>query len=109
PERKPEQSFGEIYRNLEDPPSKQNYLQQQIIGLVRSILRLDGNEDLDYNTDLGSLGIDSLMYAELWNSLNKLLRNENEKCSTFIHPDIVKECETVGQLVCEMEKLISKL
>ncbi|CAL8112503.1 unnamed protein product [Orchesella dallaii] len=97
-------SSDEFWAELDAAPdreSKLNVFKNNIKRFVRSLLRIDVNENIGDTVDFQSLGIDSLMMLEMKNSLQNILGSR-----LIITASQVRDCNNVNLLANRLLDMI---
>ncbi|CAL8129043.1 unnamed protein product [Orchesella dallaii] len=95
----------EFWQKYEDskpePDHKLSLLKEQIKNILRTVLKLDGSDNITEDGNFQEMGVDSLMFVEIKNHLQALLGSR-----VVVNPSAIKDSNTVNLLANTLVKVI---
>ncbi|CAL8084892.1 unnamed protein product [Orchesella dallaii] len=93
--------FWERYDSKSEIEERTNVIKEQLKSILRSILKLDDADKVDNNADFQEMGVDSLMFVEIKNSLQSMLGDR-----LSVNASTLKDCSNINVLADTLVGLI---
>ncbi|CAL8143533.1 unnamed protein product [Orchesella dallaii] len=93
--------FWELYDSKDVLEEKAEVIKEQLRSMLRSILKLDDSDKVDDNANFQEMGVDSLMFVEIKNSLQSLMGER-----LIVSASTLKDCNTITILADTLVELI---